>query len=721
MTEEEIVNLPFDKYRDFYKTTTDGKYLHISGRAFIWNGIASYVCNVSDETEIMKVQQRIEQRYEYELQMRNELLGGAFIYQQVNISKMEIEEQKLMNDAVKIFPVPMKFSKEQWNGIVEKYVAEEFQEEFKRKFRISHLRKAFENDMTSVKLSYFRLKDFVSDKWCSMETSLMQRPETGDIIAMMYVRDIDEAHKIEMTIDSIVDEEIEYVALVSAKDGQAFLIKASPSCFLLPDNNEFDFDDFGRKIIRPAVLKEDEEACNHFFNYTNLVGELESAPDVVVNFSCREGDDKIHRKKTRAYYLDETRKDIIIVRRDVTDTYEEERKKAEVLRQALIQAQEASKAKSLFLSRVSHDMRTPLNGILGLTHLMREKSSWESIQKDLTQLEMSGQYLLNLVNDTLDVSKIENGKMELRPSVCEGKNVIGNIIGMLNSNIQAKNIKFSLNTDGVPFTMLYIDIGRLEQLVINVLGNAIKFTPEGGAIECKLENLYEDDNKIIDKFTVKDNGIGMSEEFLPHLFEPFTQEDNGRTSKYQGTGLGMTISKQIVELMGGEISVKSKVGIGTEFSFTMVLPKATKEQIEKSCFVEERDVDLSVLNGKKVLVCEDHPLNTQIINRLLEKHDMKVDIARDGREGVEKFKASTIGYYDCILMDIRMPVMDGLAATKMIRSMNREDGKTVPIFAMTANALSDDIEESTRAGMNAHLSKPLVPKTLYETMARYLK
>ncbi|MGL6294289.1 sensor histidine kinase [Eubacterium aggregans] len=237
-----------------------------------------------------------------------------------------------------------------------------------------------------------------------------------------------------------------------------------------------------------------------------------------------------------------------------------------------------NETKTDFLSRVSHDMRTPLNGILGLTKLMREKGDWQEIQKDITQLEMSGRYLLNLINDTLDVSKIEKGQMELHPIVCDGKAVFANTLALLRPNLEKKNITFNIQADWLPFTTIYLDVGRVEQLVMNIVGNAIKFTPTGGSIDFVIENLGIEGHALVDRIVVKDSGIEMDPEFIPQIFEPFSQEHSDMTSRYTGSGLGMTISKQIVELMGGTIAVDSTPGVGTTFTIVLKLPIATDEQ-----------------------------------------------------------------------------------------------------------------------------------------------
>lgn len=385
-----------------------------------------------------------------------------------------------------------------------------------------------------------------------------------------------------------------------------------------------------------------------------------------------------------------------------------------------LQLQAANAAKTSFLSRISHDMRTPLNGILGLTSLMKELKKPEQFPPYLDQLELSGRYLLNLINDTLDVSKIESGKLELHPTVCDGSNLLFNTFSLIKPNLEEKKLTFHTHLPAILSVALYVDVGRTQQVLMNILSNAVKFTPEGGVIDFSIECLSKTDTLLVDKIVIRDNGIGISPEFLPHLFESFSQEHNQTTSQYQGTGLGMAITKQIVELMGGTITVESRLGEGTAFTLTLPFPLATAEQIAEAETHGEETLSHHRLAGKHILLCEDHPLNTQIATKLLESRAMVVDHAENGKIGVDLFASSAPFTYDAILMDIRMPVMDGLEATRAIRACRRPDALVIPIIAMTANAFEEDIQHSLESGMNAHLAKPVSPDLLCDTLLRLL-
>ena len=405
------------------------------------------------------------------------------------------------------------------------------------------------------------------------------------------------------------------------------------------------------------------------------------------------------------------------VLRDVDREWQQQNRK---LQDALKVAEKANQAKTDFLSRVSHDMRTPLNGILGITYLISRKVKDESIQQELQQLEQSGKYLLNLVDDTLDVSSIESGKMELHPQVCDGRTAFETVISMVMPSIEAKGIHLKMKAENLPFTKLYIDVGRAQQAVMNILSNAIKFTPDGGTIEFSMENLSQENGLITDRIVIRDNGIGMSEAFMKNLFQPFAQEHNGSKSIYQGTGLGLTIAKQCMELMNGKITIRSQEGKGTEVTMILPMPVATAQQISDWNHAKAAETEENKLQGIRVLLCEDHPLNAAIATQILERKGIVVERAENGKDGLDMFSDSSVGYYQAILMDIRMPIMDGIEATKEIRMLKREDAEKIPIIAMTANVMTEDVNATLDAGMSAHLGKPIDPERLYKILGEYV-
>ena len=395
--------------------------------------------------------------------------------------------------------------------------------------------------------------------------------------------------------------------------------------------------------------------------------------------------------------------------------YNEINRKNEQLEIVAKKAESAAQAKSEFLSRMSHDIRTPMNAIIGLTHLAEEEENLQKVKEYLYNIDTSSDFLLGLINDILDMSKIENGELTLKEDSYtkeEFRNAINTVIKPL---MDKKDIHFIFRL-AANAECIRVDRLRYNQIFFNLLSNAAKFTPKGGTVEFTTEELPPLDGKKGIRFHIKDNGIGMSKEFLPHLYNPFSQERAKGGEDVKGTGLGLPIVKSLVDIMGGNISVTSEIGKGTEFIVELYVPEA--EPAEK---IPVSDAMGENLKGARILLVEDNDINIYVAQLILEKAGCVVEIAKDGKEAVEHFEASEKNYYDAILMDVRMPVMNGIEATKTIRALDREDAATVPIIAMTADAFDEERKKTIEAGMNYHLSKPIEPKVLYQVLLEYMK
>ena len=388
----------------------------------------------------------------------------------------------------------------------------------------------------------------------------------------------------------------------------------------------------------------------------------------------------------------------------------------EAVQQALKKAQEASQAKTDFLSRMSHDIRTPMNGIINLTELALQEPLSDKVRGHLDKSLLSSKFLLGLINDILDMSRIESGRMILNKENLTRTEFLTMVETVINPLMDEKHINFHSELNPGEYT-ISVDKLRFNQIFFNLLSNAAKFTNDGGDVWFEVTNLEAEDGKLSIKFVVRDNGIGMSEEFQKHLFEPFAQEHSKLSDKTKGTGLGLPIVKSLVDAMGGTITVKSKLGEGTEFTVLLDVDIVARE--ERPVAVDT-SLNRDNLNGMNVLLVEDNEINSYLAKVILENAGCVVTLATNGQEAVDTFAASKPFDFDVILMDVRMPVMDGLQATRIIRSLDRPDAKTVPIAAMTADAFDEERKRTIEAGMNYHLSKPFDAQHLYDVLMQCL-
>jgi len=387
---------------------------------------------------------------------------------------------------------------------------------------------------------------------------------------------------------------------------------------------------------------------------------------------------------------------------------------------ALEIAEKASQAKTDFLSNMSHDIRTPMNAIVGLTTLMEnELDQPEKLAEHLHKLESSGQLLLGIINNILDMSRIESGKTTLSVEPMHLSQQLDQLSTMIRAQASEKAQTFTVSTH-LRHENLLADPTRLNQVLMNILSNAVKYTPCGGHIRFEVEELPRNEHYAKYRFVVQDDGIGMSEAYQKTLFDPFTREERSGTNKVQGTGLGMAITKNIVDLMGGSISVESATGKGTRFEVVLEFPIDTEaDAVPKAQALPEEPEDVSPLCGMNFLCAEDNAINAEILELLLESKGAHCKIYPNGQEIVDAFVRVKPGDYDIILMDVQMPVMDGLEAARRIRSSENPLGQVIPILAMTANAFLEDMQKSKEAGMDEHLSKPVDIDALEQTVKRF--
>lgn len=476
------------------------------------------------------------------------------------------------------------------------------------------------------------------------------------------------------------------------------------------------------------VFEDDKDMFGKVSSLENLRKEMSRKKQYYVNFRTFI-DNQIYyyeMKVVRAGNLEDSH-GIILGFCSVNDKTRYEMQQKKLLEDALTQANKANKAKSVFLSNMSHDIRTPMNAIVGFTALAtRHIDCKEKVMEYLKKITSSGNHLLNLINDVLDMSHIESGKVHLEEMPCSMTDIVNGLSNIVQADIQAKHHTFHIDTVNISDEQFYCDKLRLNQVLLNVISNSIKYTNNGGHIYLRVT---EKDGASVGyanyEFYVKDTGLGMSKEFIAHLFEPFEREKNTTASGIQGTGLGMAITKNIVEMMNGNINVTSEQGVGTEVTLSFTFRLNT--EAENSTDISEPDTDKELipseinLCNERILLVEDNELNQEIATAILSDAGFKIDVAENGQIAVDIIKKSVPGYYRLVLMDVQMPVMNGYEATVEIRKLENENLSSIPILAMTANAFEEDKQRALEAGMNGHITKPIDVEKLFDELKRILK
>ena len=390
--------------------------------------------------------------------------------------------------------------------------------------------------------------------------------------------------------------------------------------------------------------------------------------------------------------------------------------------EALKEAQDANAAniaKTTFLNHMSHDIRTPMNAIVGFTDIAMKRKPDKEVEDCLKKIRQSSEYLMTLINDVLDISRIESGKLEYKPVLVDLRDMTDTILSIARGYMENRDLNFSVSREELKNPYVMADELRIREVLLNIISNAVKFTKDGGTISFAAENAPgNDENHIIVRYRISDTGIGMSEEFQTRIFDEFSQENNGARTSYKGTGLGMAIAKQYVDLMGGKIEVSSRQGVGS--AFTVEIPLLIAEHVlteEKEKL--RKDIDL---HGLHVLLAEDNDLNAEIAIALLEEKGMIVTRTTDGKSALTQFCNTVPRTFDLILMDIMMPEMNGYETTKAIRNLpDRPDGKEIPIIAMTANAFAEDVQAALKAGMDDHVAKPIDMSILISVITKYIE
>lgn len=576
------------------------------------------------------------------------------------------------------------------------------------------LMKKFREGNHHLNYRYRRAKHGQPPAWINLQCNMFLVSDSGHIECFMYSYDVTEQELKTQIISKLIHFGYENIGFVYPDTHAATAFLLNEPLVSQKIVNTLDYDETLRLVLSRSQPVEPQETLFSALCIGTVSRKLASEDVYLYSFSVLDAGHRAARKQFVFSWTDTAHDTVFFCLNDITAQYDTAQKQIQELSAARLAAVRANEAKSAFLSSMSHDLRTPLNGIIGFTDIALREPDPALKQDYLEKIRLSGDLLLSLVNDTLDLSRIESGKMKLEPEETDSRNFLQSVLAAVRPVAEQKNVHLIADIEQYPAEMIYVDRLKLQKVILNLLSNAVKYTPPGGTVQLTADNIASAGSPMTRRITVEDNGIGMHPEFLKHLYEPFAQEMRPEAANIQGTGLGLSIVKKIVDLMGGTIEVRSEVNKGT--SFTIDLPVLCGKLSHK----EPPETASSAVNlaGKHVLLVEDNYLNAEIATLLLKDKDIIVTAAENGKLGTESFAASLPGFFDAVLMDIRMPVMNGYESARTIRSMNRPDAGTVPIIAMTADAFEEDLRQALDTGMDDYLTKPIDPARLYAALSK---
>ncbi|MEG1862577.1 MAG: ATP-binding protein, partial [Oscillospiraceae bacterium] len=654
---------------------------------------------------------RLEERYNEEINWRKAHNRDVIGSYKMNLSQNTCEDGQSDNPTILSF---------QGDGTVDDFFEREYSThvdkddliEYKNLFNREAMLKSYQAGQTNVtKESYV---DFGAGKalWIKVEMDMFLNPKSGDIEAYIYATDINQKKIAQSLVDAVVAMDYDYLALLDLSIDNYILFASTDHRTLLPSAHSIGYKYEVENYARKYLIDEDIEKNIFEMSCENVFAQLENQKIYTSYCRIKEADGSIRRKKLQLSYLNKARKLIILTRSDITDMYNEEQSKNEALGNALIAAQQANSAKSEFLSRMSHEIRTPMNAIIGMSALAAGCVNDPAQVSDyLSKVGISARFLLSLINDILDMSRIESGKMLIHNEEIPFEEFIHGINGICYAQAQQKGVEYDSILAGYTQDIYMGDAMKLQQVLVNIITNAIKFTSRGGRVQFIVQQQKISRDGAVMTFTINDTGIGISDEFLPLLFEPFEQQRDGSTAPYPGSGLGLAICKNLVDLMGGKITVTSIEGVGSEFVVEVKL--GISEKSKQSAMLQST----LPFEHLKALIVDDDIIICQHTKQVLLDMKIQAEYLVSGAVAVAtvKEKWNKGEYYNIIIVDWKMPDMDGLETTRQIRKIV---GPEVTIIIMTAYDWSIIEAEAKQAGVNMLISKPLFKSSLFSAFEK---
>ena len=541
-----------------------------------------------------------------------------------------------------------------------------------------------------------------------------QEQMDGEEFPLLLGKQVKEAHQ----ALNVLSTAYYHVSSLDLKTKKIELVKRSRKIDMDIQRNVADWDT-QFEVIKGIIAEQFVQKYIDFFDVQTMAARLHNKKSMSYEFKKKNGAWFLSMVVPQNYDEDGNVTSVLIANRDVTEEKLRELKQEEELQEAKAKAENASEAKSSFLFNMSHDIRTPMNAIIGYAELAsRHLNDTAKLNRYLETIQVCGKQLLSLLGNVLNLARIENNKVEMEYTVSNVHENIGNCVAMFQQQTENKNQTLSLE-EHIIYPYVYMDAPHVSEICLNILSNAVKYTNAGGMISCNVtQTSCEKEGWCNMVITISDNGIGMSEEFQKHIFENFERERNTKACRIDGNGIGMGITKKLVDLMHGTIEVKSKQGEGSIFIVTIPCRKASEENalVKKDTHLQNH----GCLKGSRILLAEDNEINAEVATELLKEEGCIVEVANDGVACIDMIEKADAGYYKMILMDIQMPVMNGYDATIAIRNLNDTKKARIPIIAMTANAFAEDAKKALSVGMNDHVAKPIDMNILVPAMMKYL-